>query len=148
MECQSQNGSCDGLSAAGGFDLQASWFWSERWGLYADTWVMAHTESAVTVSQEIGTVGLRWRPSPILTLQGGVGGAHASFSWNGVTVGDSSSGGAALIGAALEIFRGPRWALALEARAASGFYGKDRNGMTTITGSNVGVGAEVSVFGF
>ncbi len=34
------------------------------------------------------------------------------------------------------------------ARAASGFYGNDGNGMATLKGSNVGVGAEVSFFGF
>lgn len=148
MECQSQNGRCDGLAAAGGADLEASWFFNPRWGVYADTWVMAHTENAFTISQEIGTAGLRWRPIPILTLQAGIGAAHASFSYGGVTVGTSDTGGAVLAGAALDVFRAPRWALAVEARAASGFYGNDANGMATIKGSNVGVGAELSFFGF
>ncbi len=43
-----------------------------------------------------------------MRLQAGVGGAHASFSYGGVAVGTSDSGGAAMLAAALDVFRAPR----------------------------------------
>src|SRR5262245_10535317 len=87
LECESQNGNCGGFSAAGGFNREASYFLNPRWGLYADSWTMVHDEDQLSIVHEIATVGLRWRPVPILTLQAGLGGAFAAFNYAGVTVG-------------------------------------------------------------
>ena len=51
---------------------------------------------------------------------------------------------------AVDVVRGRRWALSLEARFGNGFYGDDadNDGEADIVGRNVGVGANFTVFGF
>jgi hypothetical protein len=148
MECQSQSGSCDGISAAGGANFEARYFWQPEWGAFVDVWPMAHTENNFTITHVISTAGVQWRPMPALTLAAGVGGAHASFSYAGITVGESDTGGAVMAAASYDVVSGRRWALAIEARVGAGFYGQAQNGMTDITGRNEGVGAEMSFWDF
>jgi hypothetical protein len=148
MECQSQSGSCDGISAAGGANVEARYFWRPEWGAFFDVWPMAHTENNFTITHVISTVGVQWRPAPALTFAAGVGGAHASFDYAGITVGESDSGGAVMLAASLDVFQSFRWALAVEARVGAGFYGQSQNGMADVTGRNEGLGLELSFWGF
>ena len=94
MSCESENGSCSGLAAAGGANLEASWFFNPHFGITADAWVMAHTESSFTLAQYINTIGVKWRPISILTLHAGVGEAHATFRFSNLIVGDSDNAAA------------------------------------------------------
>ena len=99
----------------------------------------------------VNTVAVRWRPLPILTLTGGIGEAHASLSHENSNFAVNSDDAFAIMGAAsIDIIRGRRWALALEARFGNGFYGNDANndGMADVVGRNVGAGAHFAVFGF
>lgn len=146
MSCRSQNGSCNGFAAAGGFNLEGRWFWNPQWGAFVDVWVMSHTENAFTITHAISTIGLQWRPLPVLTLAAGVGGAHAGFSYANVAVGASDTGGAAMIGASLDLVRTRRLALSIEARAGTGFYGNDASGMSVV-GRSEGLGAQLTFFG-
>jgi hypothetical protein len=149
LECESQNGKCNGFSEAGGINLQGSYFFSPGLGITLDVWPMAHTESEVTVEHVITTVGVKWRPVPILTLQAGIGDAHASFKYANVVVSTTDDAAAVMAGASLDIVRGRRWALSIGVRAGSGFYGDANNdGKADVTARNIGAGAEFTLFGF
>ncbi|HEU4663151.1 MAG TPA: hypothetical protein VFS55_03895 [Dokdonella sp.] len=148
--CEGQMGQCDGFTEAGGGNLGVSWFWSPTLGVALDLWAMSHSNDGFTFTHYVNTVALRWRPVPIVTLTAGIGEAHASLSHDRTQLAITSDDAFAVMGAAsVDIIRGQRWALALEARFGNGFYGdSDNDGMADIVGRNVGAGAHVAVFGF
>lgn len=148
--CEGQMDQCDGFTEAGGGNLSASYFWSSTLGIAVDLWAMSHSDNGFTFTHYVNTVALRWRPVAILTLTGGVGSAHASLSHDSTQLGITSDDAFAILGAAsLDVVRGRRWALAVEARFGNGFYGdEDEDGMADIVGRNVGVGAQFALFGF
>ena len=150
--CDSQNGFCNGFSQAAGVNLQVSYFIDRTFGFTADFWAMAHTENNFTFTHIINTVGVKWRPVPIITLQAGVGDAHASLSYGngnnqlGVT---SDNAFAIMVGAGLDVLRMRRFALSVEVRAGNGFYGdKNNDGKADVVGRNVGVGVGLTWFNF
>lgn len=148
--CEGQMGQCDGFTEAGGGNLSASYFWSPTLGVALDLWAMSHSDDGFTFTHYVNTVALRWRPVPILTLTGGIGSAHASLSHDRTQLGITSDDAFAVMGAAsLDIVRGRRWAIAVEARFGNGFYGdENEDGMADIVGRNVGAGAHFALFGF
>lgn len=150
--CESEGSFCNGFTEAGGLNLSGAYFLTPKLGLELDLWAMAHTENNFTFTHFVNTVGVKWRPIPILTLTAGVGEAHATLDYNGAIVARATSGnGFAVMGAAsLDVIRSWRWALSVEARFGNGFYGddKDHDGKADIVGRNVGLGAAITVFGF
>lgn len=148
--CEGQMGQCDGFTEAGGGNLSGSWFWSPTLGVALDLWAMSHRDNGFVFTHYVNTVALRWRPVPILTLSGGIGSAHASLSHENVNLAVKSDDAFAILGAAsLDLVRGDRWALAIEARFGNGFYGdSNEDGMADIVGRNVGAGAHFALFGF
>lgn len=148
--CESQNGECDDFTEAGGGNVTASWFFGPKLGIALDLWAMSHRNDGFVFTHYVNTVALRWRPVPILTLTGGIGEAHASLSHENVNLAVNSDDGFAIMGAiSLDVIRGRRWALAVEARAGNGFYGDENmDDMADVVGRNVGVGAHLAVFGF
>ncbi|HEX5063264.1 MAG TPA: hypothetical protein VFV99_28000 [Kofleriaceae bacterium] len=148
--CEGQMGQCDGFTEAGGGNITASWFFSPTLGIALDFWAMSHSDNGFTFTHYVNTVALRWRPLPIVTLTGGIGAAHASLSLDNSSLAVNSDDAFAIMGAAsIDVIRGRRWALALEARFGNGFYGDDDNdGMADVVGRNVGAGAHFAVFGF
>src|SRR6185295_8240933 len=100
----------------------------------------------------VNTVGVKWRPIPILTLTGGIGSAHASLDYDGLFANAraTSEDAFAIMGAAsVDLLRSRRWAFSVEARFGTGFYGDDNDdGMADVVGRNVGVGAGFTMFGF
>lgn len=150
--CESEGSFCQSFTEAGGANLHGSYFFNPSFGITLDLWAMAHTESDFSFIHYINTVGIKWRPAPILTLQAGIGSAHASLDYNGfIAARATSDDGFAVMGAAaLDLIRSRRWALALEARFGNGFYGDDANndGRADIVGRNVGVGVGFTMFGF
>jgi len=149
--CEDQHDSCNDFTEAGGLNLDAAYFVNPTLAITGDFWVMAHTENNFTFAHYINTVGVKWRPVPILTLQAGVGEAHATIDYNGAFSAQarSNNGFAIMGGAALDVLRGRRFALAIELRAGSGFYGdKNNDGQADIVGRNVGVGASLTWFNF
>jgi len=150
IECEGNMGQCDGLTEAGGGNLTASYFFSPSFGVALDLWAMAHSDNGFTFTHYVNTVALRWRPVPILTLTGGIGEAHASLSHENTNLAIESDDGFAIMGAAsLDLIRGRRWALAVEVRGGKGFYGdENEDGMADVVGTNVGLGANFTVFGF
>jgi hypothetical protein len=99
----------------------------------------------------VNTIGVKWRPVGILTLSAGIGSAHASLDYDGVIQARYTSEDAfGIMGAAsLDLIRARRWALAVEARFGTGFYGDDNDNNTAdVVGRNAGVGASFTIFGF
>jgi hypothetical protein len=151
--CEAQNGFCDNFTEAGGANLSASWFFSPTLGLTADLWAMTHREDDFTFTHYVNTIGIKWRPVPIVTLTLGVGAAHATLDYRGVLIAGraTSEDAPAIMGAAsIDVIRSRRWALSVEGRFGNGFYGDDddNDGEADIVGRNVGLGAAFSVFGF
>ncbi len=151
--CQAENGFCNDFTEAGGANLQASWFFSPTFGITADVWAMSHREDDFTFTHYVNTVGIKWRPVPIVTLTLGIGAAHATLDYRGVLIAGraTSEDAPAIMGAAsVDLVRSRRWALSVEARFGNGFYGDDDNndGEADIVGRNVGLGAAFTVFGF
>jgi hypothetical protein len=150
--CESEGDFCNDFTEAGGLNLNAAWFLSPTFGLTADLWAMSHRDGDFTFTHYVNTVGVKWRPVPILTLTGGIGAAHATLDYHGIIVARATSeNGFAIMGAAaLDVVRSRRWALSVEARFGNGFYGEDKNndGNADVVGRNVGVGAGFTFFGF
>jgi hypothetical protein len=149
--CEGQMGQCDGFTEAGGGNLNVSYFFSPSLGVALDLWAMSHSDNGFTFTHYVNTVALRWRPLPIVTLSAGIGEAHASLSHDNTNLAVESDDAFAIMGAAsVDVIRGRRWALAVEARFGNGFYAGDENndGMADIIGRNVGAGAHFAVFGF
>lgn len=151
INCENENGEfCDGVTEAGGFDLHANYFFSPKLGLTLDIWPMFHTEDDWTFTHNIVTVGLKYRPVPILTLTAGVGSAQARLEYRGIINLDSQTDSVAsvMFAAALEVVRGRHFAIDLQARVGVGFYQEDENdnGEPDIVGRNVGLGAAFTWF--
>ncbi|MGE0397593.1 MAG: hypothetical protein AB7T06_12810 [Kofleriaceae bacterium] len=151
--CEAANGFCNNFTEAGGANLSASWFFSPTLGITGDLWAMTHREDDFTFTHYVNTIGVKWRPVPILTLTLGVGAAHATLDYRGVLIAGraTSEDAPAIMGAAsLDLVRSRRWALSVEGRFGNGFYGDDddNDGEADIVGRNVGLGAALTVFGF
>ena len=152
INCENENGDfCDGVTEAGGFDLHAAYFFRPQLGIYLDVWPMIHTEDNWTFTHNIVTVGAKWRPMPIVTLTAGIGSAQARLRYEAFGLeGESETDvvGAVLFAASIDVVRGKRFAIDLQARAGIGFYNDDdnNNGEPDIVGRNLGVGAAVTWF--
>jgi hypothetical protein len=143
---------CDKFMEAGGLNLNASYFVRPDVGLYAELWVMTHTDDDLTFSHFINTLGVKWRPVPVITIQAGVGQAHATIDYSGFFGNHQAStdNAFAVMGAAsLDLVRSHSWAIAFEIRGGTGFYGNNNsNPDDNTTGRNVGVGGTFTYFGF
>lgn len=148
--CESENNNdCNGVTAAGGLDLQAGWFTSPRIGIVLDLWTMAHTENNFTIAQYINTVGIKIRLAPILYVQGGIGAAHASLSYGNLIASRSDDAFAIMGAVGLVLLRGHRFDLSIELRGGNGFYGdKNHDGQADTVARNTGVGAQLTFFDF
>jgi hypothetical protein len=151
--CEAENGFCNDFTEAGGVNLNGSWFFSPTLGITADLWAMSHRGDDFTFTHYVNTVGLKWRPVPIVTLTLGIGAAHATLDYQGTFIAGraTSEDAPAVMGAAsVDLIRSSRWALSVEGRFGNGFYGDDENddGEADIIGRNVGIGAAITVFGF
>ena len=120
--CESEGDFCNDFTEAGGLNLNAAYFLSPSFAIHLDLWVMAHSEDNFTFAHYINTVGVKWRPLPILTLTAGIGSAHASLDYDGfVGARYTSEDAFAIMGAiTLDVVRARRWALSVEARAGNG----------------------------
>ena len=151
IACESEGNFCQDFTEAGGLNLNAAYFLSPSFGIALDLWAMAHTEDDFTFTHYVNTIGVKWRPVPILTLSAGVGSAHATLDYHGAFNAQVTSADAfAVMGAAsLDLIGGRRWALSVEARFGNGFYGDENdNGEADVVGRNVGVGVGLTFFRF
>lgn len=151
INCENENGDfCDGVTEAGGFDLHANYFFRPDLGVFIDVWPMIHTENNWTFTHTVAAVGLKYRPAPIFTLSAGLGSAQARLRYDNVLGFEARSDTvpAILLGAAIEVVRGRRFAVDLQARVGVGFYEEDQNGNgePDIVGRNVGLGAAFTWF--
>jgi hypothetical protein len=113
-------------------------------GINGQVWAMGHKRDGWTIAQVISTVGVELRPVPILSIQIGVGHAHASLSTDrigGLTV-SSDDAFAVFAGVGLDVVRAPHWAIDIHAKYGQGFYGdEDDDGEADVTARNAGLGA-------
>jgi hypothetical protein len=148
VSCESEGGFCNDFTEAGGLNLNAAYFFNPSFGLSLDLWGMSHREDAFTFTHYVNTIGVKWRPLPILTLSAGIGAAHATVDFDGSFTARSDDGFAVMGAASLDLIRGRRWALSAEARLGAGFYGDDNDNSTAdVVGRNAGIGAGVTFFG-
>jgi opacity protein-like surface antigen len=123
LSCDGQG--CDGVTEAGSGNLHVGYMSRPRLAAVFDLWGMAHTENQLTVAHTIGTVGLRYWLAPRLWLQGGVGGAHASFHYKGALV-DVSNRTESVLGVmgavGFELIDRPDFAIDIQLRGGTGFY--------------------------
>lgn len=152
INCENKNGDfCDGVTEAGGIDLHVNYFFNPRLGVFADVWPMVHTEDTWTFTHNIVSLGVKYRPAPILTVAAGLGSAQARVRYNiGPFEGRAETEvvGAFFASGAVEILRGRRFAVDLQARAGIGFYRENDSGSSDadIVGRNLGLGAAVTWF--
>lgn len=150
INCEDQSGaSCGGFNEAGGIDGHLTYMFRPALGVTFDVFPMFHTEDNWTFTHNVVTVGLKWRPVPIVGVTVGVGSAQASLHYDGLVQLDqrSDTGGALLLAAGVDVVRGRGFAIDVEVRAGFGFYGDDDNdGQADIVARNFGVGAAVTWF--
>jgi hypothetical protein len=139
---------CNDFREAGGLSAGATYMIGPRLGINGQIWGMAHSNDGWTVAQVITTVGVELRPFPILSLQAGVGHAHAHQSWDfgNVAVG-SDDAPAFMIGASLDVVRARTWALDVQLKFGTGFYDdEDGDGDPDVIARNIGLGVGVTFF--
>jgi hypothetical protein len=143
INCSSPNGECDGFVEAGGLDVGGTYMFTPKLGINGQVWVMAHSNDGWRLSQIISTVGVELRPVPILSLQLGVGHAHAELSTDrGNLVVGSDDAPAVMLGASLDVVRSRRWVIDVQAKFGQGFYGdRDDDGEADVVARNLGLGA-------
>ncbi|MBP6631425.1 MAG: hypothetical protein KBG28_17110 [Kofleriaceae bacterium] len=143
INCDSQDDLCDGVTEAGGLYLAATYMFSPRLGVTAETWPMVHSEDLYSFTHVVSTIGVTWRPVPVLAVRGGLGSAYARLQADVVGLDRRTENApAVLLGAALDVVRAPRWALDVHARVGAGFYGNDADGdgEPDVVARNVGLG--------
>ena len=146
LSCSSPNGECDGFQEAGGLDVGATYMLTPKIGINGQVWAMAHSRDGWTVTQVISTIGVEFRPVPILSLQAGVGHAHASLSTDrgNLVVGSDDAFGLSL-GAGIDLVRARRWVIDVHAKFGLGFYGDSNNdGEADVVARNLGLGAGIT----
>jgi hypothetical protein len=152
ISCESEGNFCDDFTEAGGLNLNGAYFLTPSFGIALDLWAMAHSEDDFTFAHYVNTIGVKWRPVPILTLSAGVGSAHATVDYDGAFADaryTSADAFAVMASASLDLIRGRHFALSVEARVGNGFYGDDNdNGTADIVGRNAGIGLGLTFFRF
>jgi hypothetical protein len=129
--CETKNGNdCgDGVQAAGGFSVHAGAMVAPRLAILGELWGMGHTEDNITASQGLATANLRAWIVPRFWLQGGLGVARSTVSYdagNGFMASSQSDSVPAFDAAAgVELVHDRALALDLELRTGSGFYEGD-----------------------
>ena len=151
INCEDQSGNqCDGVTEAGGIDLHATFMFTPRLGLTFDVWPMVHTEDNWTFTHNVVTLGLKWRPVPILGLTAGLGSAQARLRYDGIVDLESRTevAPAVLLAASVDVLRGRSFAIDVQARVGAGFYGADDDddGNPDVVGRNVGLGVGFTWF--
>src|SRR5690606_20451371 len=106
-----------------------NYFFNPKLGVFVDIFPMFHTEDNWTFTHTVATVGVKWRPAPILTLAGGIGTAEARLRYEGIVGLDAKTDRvpAILLSAAIEVVRGRSFAVDVQARLGVGFYEEDEN---------------------
>lgn len=130
LSCSGDN--CgDEFRKAGGFDAHIGWGLSAKFGIIGDFYLLTSKEENLTITQSIGTVGVRYWIVPILWVQAGVGGASASYRYDGplgfTLEGHTDNVAAVAAAIGVEVVKGKHFALDVEARIGYGFYGDENN---------------------
>ena len=148
LSCEDDEGRCGTLDSAGGLNIGGTYMFGPRLGIHGQLWVMAHTEDDWTLSQFIASVGLELRPVPILSLQAGVGAAHASLASDRYNTAIRSDDAPALVlGAGIDLVRARNWALDVHLKFGAGFYGDENDdGEADVVARNVGLGVGITWF--
>ncbi|ACY17171.1 outer membrane beta-barrel protein [Haliangium ochraceum] len=138
LECEGEG--CDGVTEAGGINVNAGVMLSPNFAIMGDVWAMGHTEDRLTLTHSMLTVGPQVWFGP-LWARAGVGAARASFNYDAGIVDvmdETETVPAAMVGAGVEVLSTPEFALDLNLRAGSGFF---NDGDTRVQNLSLGVGA-------
>jgi len=130
-EDESANGSgpCDGVTEAGSIDGHVGIMLSPRLAIMGDVWAMGHSENDLTMSQTITTAAAQLWLTPRLWIKGGLGFAHARFSYDTGFVeleSESDTVPAGIVGIGYELIHRPNFALDLALKAGTGIYRDDQ----------------------
>ena len=123
---------CEDVTEAGSLDVQVGRMVRPRLRAVLDVWAMAHREEDFEVNQTLVTAGFQYWVLNRLWLRGGVGLASAGFSYDGDLddADDTDDERHSTIGLAggigFEILSRPSFALDVELRGGTGFYGDRR----------------------
>jgi hypothetical protein len=142
---------CNKFYKAGGFDGHVGWGFNKSLGLVFDLYVLTAQEGDLSITQGLGTIGVRYWIVPILWVQAGVGGAEASYKYTGIpgfTIADHTENAAGFTAAAgFEVLKAKRFALDVEARFGYGVYGDNNNdGHPDNTGRSTSLGVGFTWF--
>jgi hypothetical protein len=131
LGCTTEDGDdCDGdgMNGAGYLALHAGFSLTPRVALMADLWGAGHTEDRLTVTQGILAAVVRVWPARSFWLQGGLGVARSSVTYDADIVEFESRSDvvpAFVAGLGVELISNRDFALDLELRGGSGMYEND-----------------------
>jgi uncharacterized membrane protein YtjA (UPF0391 family) len=119
---------CDGVNEAGGIDVHVGGLVAPDLGIVLDLWGMSHNDDRATFSQAIVTGALRYWLVPRFWIQGGIGVAQATWTYDAdvVQFEDQSETVPAVMGAiGLELLSTRSFAMDVQLRAGTGLYEDD-----------------------
>jgi hypothetical protein len=127
-EAQCSGEACNGVTEAGSIDAHVGTMIRPRLAIMGDAWVMMHTEDRLTLTHGIFTVAAQLWVTDRLWVKGGLGGARASYRYDGVLVNatdrtETVPGVMAAVG--VELIRSKTFALDAQLKGGTGFYDDD-----------------------
>jgi hypothetical protein len=147
-EISCEGDGCNDFTEAGGVEFHIGGMLTPRLALMFDLWVMGHTHDNLTITHTIATGAVRYWVVPRLWLQGGLGGASAAYRWDGVFVNledRTETVPGVMIGAGYEVAASRTFAIDLQFRAGTGFYGEE-DGRADLQAHNVWLGVGFTWF--
>lgn len=151
LSCSGTNCDDESFRKAGGIDGHLGWGLNAKLGIVGDLYILTSSQDNLDITQSIFTVGVRYWIVPILWVQAGVGGASASYNYDGplgIQLEGHTDNVAAVGGAiGVEVVKGRHFALDIEGRIGYGFYGdQDNNDQPDNTGRSTSLGVGFTWF--
>jgi hypothetical protein len=134
---------CSAVMEAMGVDGHVGWMLAPHFELMAESWIMVHRESFLTVYQVVNTVGVRYWLTPKIWVKGGLGNATAGYKWRGIFrqfEDETEAAPGAMVGIGYEVLvRGNR-SLDLHLKYGTGAYDAKVAGEYVVKGQSIQAG--------
>jgi tetratricopeptide (TPR) repeat protein len=140
---------CDDTFEAGGLNGHVGRMLRPDLALLLDVWAMVHSESALTVWQNIGVLAVRYWFTPRFWATAGLGVASAGYRWRGVfaTLRDRTENKPGfMVAGGYEFYRTRRMGIDGQLRFGTGFYADEAEHGYTLRAHSIALGLALNFY--